>query len=181
MAAPTYAAEFSIGLLGTISNLLSTPMNFYRCSLCAAVIAEGQTGTTGRDLHTSFHTGLDTAASNASAAVSAANTAKTTAGAAQDMANRAMTSASDTASALHQIDTVAQSAVDIAQAALPSAEVTLCPLCRVAVKTELLRTHLTYHYRRAHGDPVEFPEDFDPTTADLSEVDPPMVTGMSAQ
>lgn len=171
MAAPTYSQQFSIGLLGTVGNLLSAPMNFYRCATCGAVIAEGQTGTTGRDLHTSWHAGLDTAATAAAAAVKAA-------AAAQDMANRAMTSASDTATSLHGIDTVAQSAIDLAQAALPATEVTLCPLCRVAVRTELLRTHLTYHYRRAHGDPVEFPEDFDPTTADLSEVDPPMTANL---
>lgn len=93
---------------------------------------------------------------------------------ANQMAGRAMTVATDTDAALHQVDTVAQSAIDVAQAALPATEVTLCPLCRVAVKTVLLRTHLTYHYRRAHGDPVEFPTDFDPTTGDLAAVDPPM-------
>lgn len=223
MAAPTYQAEFSIGLLGTVGNLLSQPMNFYRCSVCAAVIAEGNTGTVSRDLHTGFHTALDTAASNASSAVTTANaaktaadsatttanSAKTTAGtaatdaasakttasqaattasgavtaagqagsaaaAATDMANRAMTVSTDTSATLHQIDAIAKQAVDLAQASLPAAEVTLCPLCRVAVKTELLRTHLTYHYRRAHGDPVEFPTDFDPTTGDLAAVDPPM-------
>lgn len=256
MAAPTYSQQFSIGLLGTVGNVLSQPMNFYRCTVCGSVVAEGQTGTAGRDLHTRWHADLDAVASNASAAVTTANavkstaeaatttangakttadaasktastaatdaaSAKTTAGTAatdassakatagtaastatkaasdaaaagtaasgaqkaaadaNQMAGRAMTVATDTDAALHQIDVLAKSAIDVAQAALPATEVTLCPLCRVAVKTELLRTHLTYHYRRAHGDPVEFPEDFDPTTADLSEVDPPMRTNMA--
>lgn len=195
MAAPTYSQQFSIGLLGTVGNLLSQPMNFYRCTVCGSVVAEGQTGTAGRDLHTAWHAALDTTVSNAS-------TAKTDSAAAKTAANQAATdafaakmsagkSATDAASAVTtagnasaaagqalttagQSKTTADKALAMAQVALPGADVTLCPLCRATVNTNDLRVHLTYHYRRAHGDPVEFPSDFDPTTQDMAEVDPPM-------
>lgn len=234
MAAPTYQAEFSIGLLGTISNLLSQPMNFYRCNTCGAVIAEGQTGTAGRDLHTTWHAALDTTATAASAAgtkatqaasdASAAKTAATasassaataasdstaaktaasaaatsasasaqSAGTASNAAGSALTAAQNAQTAADRSSTNAQDsaadarlAEDAATASAASlaalAEATgMCPLCRAEVAKDKISLHLTYHYRRAHGDPVEFPADFDPTTADMDQVDPPMRVANSA-
>lgn len=242
MAAPTYSQQFSIGLLGTISNLLSQPMTFYRCTVCGSVIAEGQTGTAGRDLHTAWHAALDSTASAASSAVTAANAASTTANAAKTAAdtattaagtatttaNAAKTTASGAATTAGQAQTLANQAAADASAAKTSAgksatdaasalttasgaadaagraqtaasdaltraktaddaavaanaavtalieQTGMCPLCRAEVATDKINVHLTYHYRRAHGDPVEFPADFDPTTQDMAEVDPPM-------
>jgi hypothetical protein len=179
MAAPTYSQQFSIGLLGTVGNLLSQPMNFYRCATCGAVVAEGQTGTTGRDLHTGWHAGLDTTATSASTAVTTANAAKTAATGAATAASSASSAAAQALTSAQKSTTTADAALAMAQVALPGADVTLCPLCRATVNTNDLRVHLTYHYRRAHGDPVEFPEDFDPSTQDMAQVDPPMrVSGL---
>lgn len=197
MAAPTYAAEFSIGLLGTLSNLLSAPMTFYRCSTCASVIAEGASGTVSRDLHTAWHTALDTTASNASTAkttagqaASDASVAKASAGKSATDAASAVTTANGAAEAAGRAQTVASDAATRAKTADDAAvaanaavsalieQTGMCPLCRAEVATDKINVHLTYHYRRAHGDPVEFPADFDPTTADLDQVDPPMMTNM---
>lgn len=129
-----------------------------------------------------------TAASDAAAAKTTAAGAATTAGQAQQVANQAAsdagaakTTAGNASSAAgqalttaQQADQMAEQANTVAQLAVPGSEVTLCPLCRATVRTDDLRVHLTYHYRRAHGDPVEFPEDFDPTTQDMAQVDPPM-------
>lgn len=207
MAAPTYSQQFSVGLLGTVSNVLAQPMTFYRCTVCGGVVAEGQTGTAGRDLHTSWHAGLDAAAANASGAKSAADTAVKDAAAAKSAAQTAASdsaaaksasasaassaasasqAASASASSADKAATAAQSSAGDAQVAEDSASASaaalramteqtgMCPLCRAAVPADKVNVHLTYHYRRAHGDPVEFPAGFNPSTGDLSAVDPPM-------
>ena len=215
MAAPTYSQQFSVGLLGTVSNVLQQPMTFYRCTVCGGVVAEGQTGTAGRDLHTGWHAGLDAAAANASGAKSAADAAVKDAAAAKSAAQAAASesaaaksssaaaassaaSASQAASvsassataastAADRASTAAQSSAGDAQVAEDSASASaaalramteqtgMCPLCRAAVPADKVNVHLTYHYRRAHGDPVEFPAGFNPSTGDLSAVDPPVV------
>lgn len=226
MAAPTYSQQFSIGLLGTVSNVLAQPMAFYRCTVCGSVVAEGQTGTVGRDLHTKWHADLDataaaaskassdaaaaktaattaadaatkaatsaqTAASDATAAKSASSSAASAAASASQAASTSSTAATAAATAADRASTAAQTSSGDAKLAEDSASVSsaalravtessgMCPLCRAAVPADKITIHLTYHYRRAHGDPVEFPADFDPTTGDMRALAPPMRTNMA--
>lgn len=55
MASPTYTSVISVGLLGSVSNILATPDTFYRCSVCAAL-------TDVQATHTAWHAAQDAAA-----------------------------------------------------------------------------------------------------------------------
>lgn len=65
MPTPTYTSVMKLGLLGTISNLLSKEDTFSRCSVCGALVD-------AVDTHTAWHAALDTVSATAANALATA-------------------------------------------------------------------------------------------------------------
>lgn len=143
MADPTYAPVLRVGLLGTVSNVLSADMTVSRCSRCGAA-------TDVPTKHTAWHNETDAVVA---AAANMAGGARSAAAAAQDTATAALAEADKSAATL--------------------AAVSRCSVCRASVRTALMNQHLAYHLSRAYNDPIEQPtmaQIADPTGSMMSPV-----------
>jgi hypothetical protein len=152
MADPTYSPVLRVGLLGTVTNVLSSDMTVSRCSRCGAA-------TDVPVRHTAWHNENDAAIT---AATNLAGGARSAASAAQDAAAMAQASA----------NAALQEAASSTQAI---ANTSRCSVCRATVRTALMNQHLGYHYSRALNDPIESPTSAqiaDPTGSMMSPVTP---------
>lgn len=145
MPDPTYSTVLKVGLLGTVSNVLSKDMTISRCSRCGAA-------TDVPAAHTTWHAENDAAIL---AATNLAGGARAAAALAQDAAAAAQATADGSAATL--------------------AAVSRCSVCRASVRTALMVQHLAYHYSRALGDAIEAPtmaQIADPTGSMMSPTSP---------